>query len=156
RVVEQMLEARVDERRGDDPPESTDIAGIDAVGVEPVRVERVDRLDEPHQHDDRCQQQQSLAGVAQPLIAVTRLIPQLQPIAHPGSLAQRAGAGRAWAASKPADQSSSTARATASARAIRSAIEPAWMNSSGVWAPPPRGPSPSSVRGIAEAKWLAS
>ena len=30
------------------------------------------------------------------------------------------------------------------------------MYSSGLWAAPPRGPSPSTVSGIAEAKWLAS
>ncbi len=29
-------------------------------------------------------------------------------------------------------------------------------NSSGVWAPPPRGPSPSTVSAIVPAKWLAS
>ena len=46
--------------------------------------------------------------------------------------------------------------ATASATSARSPQRGASTNSSGVWAPPPRGPSPSTVSGIAGAKWLAS
>ena len=45
-----------------------------------------------------------------------------------------------------------TARAT-SARLRKAA---ALTHSLGVWAPPPRGPSPSSVSGTAWAMWLAS
>ncbi len=48
----QVLEARVDERRGQDPPEARDVAGVDAVTVEAVRVERVDRLDSHMNSDD--------------------------------------------------------------------------------------------------------
>ena len=45
---------------------------------------------------------------------------------------------------------------SASATATRSASEARCTNSSGVCAPPPRGPSPSIVSGIVAAKWLAS
>ena len=50
----------------------------------------------------------------------------------------------------------SASTATASATSARSTSDGASTNSSGVWAPPPRGPSPSIVSGIVEAKWLAS
>ena len=56
--------------------------------------------------------------------------------------------------SMPRDASAS--RATASATSTRSHQRRRSTNSSGVWAPPPRGPSPSIVSGIVEAKWLAS
>ena len=50
----------------------------------------------------------------------------------------------------------SAALATASATAARDSSESATMYSSGLCAAPPRGPRPSTVSGIAAAKWLAS
>ena len=55
-----------------------------------------------------------------------------------------------------AGKSCSASTATASATSARCISEGAKTNSSGVWAPPPRGPSPSIVSGIVAAKWLAS
>ena len=52
--------------------------------------------------------------------------------------------------------SASTLSATARATSARSRSDVSRTNSVGVWAPPPRGPSPSSVSGIDAAKWLAS
>ena len=60
RVRDQVLPARVDERRGEDAPQVVDVPGVDAVAVEVVRVERVDRLDHPHQHDHPRQQRDAL------------------------------------------------------------------------------------------------
>ena len=48
------------ERRGEDPPQMVDVAGVDAVAVEAVGVERVDHLDQPHHRDDRRQQRSAL------------------------------------------------------------------------------------------------
>src|SRR4051794_41198876 len=45
---------------------------------------------------------------------------------------------------------------TASATSARGASEAASTNSSGLCALPPRGPRPSTVSGIVDAKWLAS
>ena len=50
----------------------------------------------------------------------------------------------------------SAALASASATAARDSSESATMYSSGLWAAPPRGPSPSTVSAIEAAKWLAS
>ena len=49
-----------------------------------------------------------------------------------------------------------TACATASATSARGSSDRRSTNSSGLWACPPRGPSPSIVTGIVAAKWLAS
>ena len=98
-----------------------------------LRIERVDGLDRPHQRDDRGQQQQSLPG-------------------RPAARRPVRPAGRQGAHAAP----SSTASATASATSARVRSESRSTNSSGVWAPPPRGPSPSTVTGIVPAKWLAS
>ena len=135
RVVDQVLEARVDERRGQDPPETRDVAGVDAVAVEAVGVERVDDLDQPHaaatipasRHEalDRC----SLRSAAEHRRARSGSAPSVD--AHTDRIA---------------------ARATASATAIRAVSEPSCTNSSGVCAPPPRGPRPSIVSGIMTAK----
>jgi hypothetical protein len=72
RVVDQVLKARVQERRGEDPPQSPNVARIDPVGAEPVRVDRVEDLDHPHQRDDRDQQPEALAlGLAPHRLADT-------------------------------------------------------------------------------------
>ena len=57
---DQVPEARVQERRGDDPPQVADVARLDPVGVELVVVERVDHLDDPHHRDDAGQQREAL------------------------------------------------------------------------------------------------
>src|SRR3954453_22865268 len=48
------------------------------------------------------------------------------------------------------------AAASARATSARGRQEPRRTYSCGAWAPPPRGPRPSTVTGISAAKWLAS
>ena len=55
RVRDQVAEAGVQERRGDDPGQPVGLARLDAVLVEPMVVERVDDLGDPHQREQREQ-----------------------------------------------------------------------------------------------------
>ena len=66
-------------------------------------------------------------------------------VTEPGARAWRVGASRASAAS-----------AIASATSARERSDDRARTRPGVCAPPPRGPSPSTVSGIVRAKWLAS
>src|SRR5450755_133006 len=116
-----------------------EIARIDPIAIETVAVDRVDHLDQPHQRDDPHQQGDALAGF--PLDS-RRVVTHRQSIAGGESSASQFSA--------------SVCNASTSATSARCASDLVSTNSSGVWAPPPRGPRPSIVVGIAPAKWLAS
>ena len=61
RVVDQMREADMQKRGSKDRPHVVDVARVDAAGrIKLVVIDRVDRLDHPHHHDDRQQQDQAL------------------------------------------------------------------------------------------------
>ena len=160
RVVDEVRrKVRVQEPRGADRPQVADVAGVDpSPAVQSLAVERVDPLDQPHEGGDHEQQTEPL----------DRLSPLLGDIAEHRCVQHATRRRRArpflrtvidqtvttvgYADPPPSTSSWPIASAT-------SARHPsAWRsaNSPGVWAPPPRGPSPSIVSGIEAAKWLAS
>ena len=150
----------MDERRGQDPPEPVDVARVQPVAVRWLEssvlitsTTHMNATNPTAAADRRAGSGRAWPGMADSLLGRSRLTREL--------------AGDDWVAictawqsrglpDRCAAQPSRAASASASATSVRSRSDGLKTYSDGVWAPSPRGPSPSTVSGMPAAKWLAS